>query len=103
MKIGTGYTRIALADTLCFAPNPRNSHQSFLYLTNGQQVTVHGSLTSLERGSQFFFRSHRNCLINITKVSQINTHNHTVVLGLAPTFVPFHGSKPRPCSISSPR
>ncbi|WP_270630315.1 LytTR family transcriptional regulator DNA-binding domain-containing protein [Limosilactobacillus oris] len=66
---------------------------------------MHGSLTSLEHGSQFFFRSHRHCLINITKVSQINTHDHTVVLGLTPppTFVPFHGSKPRPCSISSPR
>ncbi|WP_418524062.1 LytTR family transcriptional regulator DNA-binding domain-containing protein, partial [Limosilactobacillus oris] len=42
---------------------------------------MHGSLTSLEHGSQFFFRSHRHCLINITKVSQINTHDHTVVLG----------------------
>ncbi|WP_235804883.1 LytTR family transcriptional regulator DNA-binding domain-containing protein [Limosilactobacillus oris] len=45
---------------------------------------MHGSLTSLEHGSQFFFRSHRHCLINITKVSQINTHDHTVVLGLTP-------------------
>ena len=80
LKIGTGYTWVALADILYFAPNPRNLHQSFLYLTNDQQITVHGSLTSLERGNQFFFRSHRHCLINITKVSQINTHDHTVVL-----------------------
>ena len=56
-------------------------------MTNGQQVTVHGSLTSLEHGSQFFFRSHRHCLINITKVSQINTHDHTVVLGLTPPHI----------------
>lgn len=80
LKIGTGYTRISLEDILYFVPNPQNSHQSFLYLANNQRITVHGSLTALEEKSPMLFRSHRRCLINIAKVTEINTHNHTVSL-----------------------
>lgn len=80
LKIGTGYTRISLEDILYFTPNPQNSHQSFLQLANNQRITVHGSLTTLEKESPMLFRSHRRCLINISKFTEINTHNHTVLL-----------------------
>lgn len=80
LKIGTGYTRINIDDIIFFSPNPANSHQSFLQLTDNQRITVHGSLTTLEKKSPLFFRSHRRCLINIAKVVEINTHDHQVIL-----------------------
>lgn len=80
LKIGTGYTRINIEDIIYFSPNPANSHQSFLQLVNNQRITVHGSLTTLEKKSPLFFRSHRRCLINISKVAEINTHEHLVIL-----------------------
>lgn len=80
LKIGTGYTRINIDDIICFTPNPANSHQSFLHLVKNQQITVHGSLTTLEKKSPLFFRSHRRCLINASKVKEINTHKHKVIL-----------------------
>lgn len=80
LKIGTGYTRVNLDNILYFIPNPQNSHQSFLYLNNNKRITVHGSLTTLAEKSPLLFRSHRRCLINLMKVTEINTHEHTVSL-----------------------
>lgn len=80
LKVTSGYRRISLTDIVFFEPNHSNSHQSFLHTTNNQIITVNATLNQLESKSDQLFRSHRRCLVNINKITQVNTHDHTIIL-----------------------
>lgn len=79
-KSTEGYIYIETNNVLYFTPNPNNSHQSLLYLLDNRVITVNGTLNSIEKLSPLFFRTHRHCVINRSRVVEINTRNHTVTL-----------------------
>jgi two-component system, LytTR family, response regulator len=46
-------------------------------ISNGQRLMIRGSLVRWENGlpSSFFFRAGRDCIINLSKVTELRPHN----------------------------
>lgn len=78
-KVAGGYKRINLDQILYFIPQKGNSHQSVL-VTTDQEIIINLTLSQVAELSPLFFRAHRQCLVNLRKVSGINTHDHLVSL-----------------------
>lgn len=80
LKVTSGFLRVSLDDIVYFEPSPTNTHQSLMHTVNNQVTTINANLNQLIDRSPLFFRTHKHCLINLSKVSKIDTHNHLVTL-----------------------
>lgn len=80
LKTGAGYLKEALDNIYYFEPNPANSHQSMLYTTDNQVITINATLNELEKTFPVLFRTHRHYLINPLKVVSINLQHHVLYL-----------------------
>lgn len=80
LKTEAGYLKEALDNIYYFEPNPANSHQSMLYTTDNQVITINATLNELEKTFPVLFRTHRHYLINPLKVVSINLQHHVLYL-----------------------
>lgn len=80
LKVSNGFLRVSLDDIVYFEPSPTNTHQSLMHTVNNQITTINANLNQLLDRSSLFFRTHKHCLVNLNKVSKIDTHNHLVTL-----------------------